>query len=98
VATGRSCCAPSLLADSRVLVTGGIVDQGDVVASADIFDPSSGAWAPTEPMTMPRTTHGSVTLADGRVLIMGGLQAITQFNRVEDFLIEDENTVPFAEI
>jgi len=43
-------------------------------ASAEIFDPHTGQWTPTGPMTVPRSEveYASVLLPDGRVLVPGG--------------------------
>lgn len=64
------------LADGRVLVAGGINTVGAVsytpIASAEIYDPVTGAWSPAASMSTPRDRHGAVRLADGRVLVAGG--------------------------
>ena len=69
----------TLLKDGRVLVTGGqtmatglFPNSADVV-SAEIYDPSTGRWSPTSPMSDPRRHHGTVLLEDGNVLVAGGL-------------------------
>ena len=65
----------TLLADGRVLVSGGF--NHDVfpyyLDSAEIYDPSSGNWSLTGAMTTPRLWHTATLLSDGRVLISGGL-------------------------
>ena len=63
------------LRDGRVLITGG--HQGRhaalvVYASAEIYDPLTGAFTPAGHMTLRRHKHDAVLLADGRVLITGG--------------------------
>ena len=67
--------AATLLEDGRVLVTGGQVPSGvlTAVASAEIYDPTTGRWSPTRPMFDSRRYHDAVLLEDGRVLVSGGV-------------------------
>jgi hypothetical protein len=72
---GRNLCVATLLADGRVLVTGGTHtgDAGSVVnREAEIYDPATGKFSATGSMTVPRFTHAAVRLNDGRVLVLGG--------------------------
>src|SRR6185436_19407665 len=65
----------TLLSDGRVLVTGGYVILGGSLASSstEIYDPSTDAWTPAAPMRVQRASHAAVRLADGRVLVAGGM-------------------------
>jgi hypothetical protein len=67
----------TLLANGRVLVTGGGGDYTNrlFLASAEIFDPKTGTFSATGPMTEARTYHQATLLADGRVLVTGGYGA-----------------------
>lgn len=56
-----------LLADGRALLAG-----GESSGAAEIFDPQSGAWTDTAPLTTPRHHHAATLLKDGRVLVTGG--------------------------
>jgi len=65
----------SLLPDGRVLVAGGLGRRGGQtapVASAELYDPRTGAFGPATDMASPRTDHAAATLQDGRVLVSGG--------------------------
>jgi Galactose oxidase, central domain len=76
MATARAFHAATLLADGRVLVTGGFVAlDGSTTASAEIYDPSTGHFSPAGAMQVGRTAHSAILLTDGRALALGGLQA-----------------------
>ena len=64
----------TLLPDGRVLVTGGDDNSATAytVATAEIYDPSTGTFTVTGNMTTPRMGHAAVLLTNGKVLIMGG--------------------------
>jgi hypothetical protein len=65
-----------LLADGRVLVTGGSDERDDRGAyrSTEVFDPASGTFSPGSPLVRPRYKHigSSVLLPTGAVLLAGG--------------------------
>jgi hypothetical protein len=46
-------------------------DYAAAMATAEVYDPSSGTWSETGPMTYARSAAWAVTLADGRVLVFG---------------------------
>jgi hypothetical protein len=63
------------LADGRVLVAGGSPREGisnPVLASAELYDPTTGTFAPTGSLKTARSAATAVLLADGRALILGG--------------------------
>jgi hypothetical protein len=81
--TARAWHTATLLPDGRVLVAGGS-DGPDtpptaknVLASAELFDPTSGTFSPAGSMATPRQFQSAVLLADGRVLIAGGTDGYT---------------------
>jgi hypothetical protein len=61
----------TLLADGRVLATGGGQDSF-VTAVAEIFDPQTGTWSQTKPMATGRGGHHAVRLKTNEVLVVGG--------------------------
>ncbi|MDQ6802944.1 MAG: hypothetical protein M3041_19235 [Acidobacteriota bacterium] len=63
----RSAHRATLLANGRVLITGGSGDD-----SAELYDPSTGTFRLTGHMTASRFGHAATLLADGRVLITAG--------------------------
>ncbi|MBW2734061.1 MAG: SUMF1/EgtB/PvdO family nonheme iron enzyme [Deltaproteobacteria bacterium] len=70
--TQRSNHSATLLADGKVLVVGGQDETHAKLASAELYDPSTGQWTATGSMTQKRHGHSAVVLADGRVLVAGG--------------------------
>jgi serpin B len=67
--------AVASLRDGRVLVAGGAyVDDEDlrVLGSAEVYSPETGTWSRTGDLVAPRRDAEAVTLADGRILVVGG--------------------------
>jgi hypothetical protein len=62
------------LGDGTVLIAGGYVGPTSafVTASAEIYDPAAGTFAPTGDMTRVRVNHTATLLLDGTVLIADG--------------------------
>lgn len=73
--TRRAGHTATLLTNGRVLITGGSVIENWETgsSSAEIYDAETGRFISTGNMTMPRSGHRATLLADGRVLITGGL-------------------------
>jgi len=65
----------TLLSDGRVLIAGGFNAEGKphTLASCEIFDPASFSFAPGPQLPQPVHEHRATLLADGSVLITGGL-------------------------
>ncbi|MBN2490028.1 MAG: hypothetical protein JXQ29_04180 [Planctomycetes bacterium] len=63
------------LDDGRVLIAGGVDSQGNVLGTAEVFDPATGLFTPVGNLVTARATHTATKLPDGRVLIAGGTTA-----------------------
>jgi Kelch motif/Galactose oxidase, central domain len=63
----------TLLPDGRVLVTGGLDDQGATLKSTEIYDAQQDRWISAAPMAEARSGHVATLMANGDVLVAGGL-------------------------
>src|SRR5437867_3634208 len=78
----------TLLADGRILITGGRNDTG-VLDSAEIFDPATETVTMlADAMTTPRAGHTATLLPDGRVLLLGGEGAAGVLASAEVFSLD----------
>jgi hypothetical protein len=82
----RSFHTAALLPNGLVLVAGGTLDFFDddglpdrlVLSTVERFDPSSGKSVSTGGLEIPRFLHTATLLNDGRVLVTGGLDNISE--------------------
>ncbi|MEQ8764208.1 MAG: hypothetical protein RL885_09790 [Planctomycetota bacterium] len=90
----------TLLADGRVLVTGGLSNSGGtpaLSATAEIFDPNTGTFGVTIAFGAARFAHQAVLLASGDVLIAGGwASGATSPSSTGACELFDSNTDTFA--
>ena len=65
----------SLLTDGKVLICGGSYDTGSdsPMDAAELYDPSTNNWTGISNMNHARAYHTAFTLANGKVLVIGGL-------------------------
>src|ERR1700722_4739993 len=71
--TNREYCATVLLNNGKVLLVGGFNPANrQYLTSTEIYDPIAGTWSLTGSMTIGRANHTAITLADGKVLVVGG--------------------------
>jgi N-acetylneuraminic acid mutarotase len=73
-----------LLSNGIVLVTGGAGQEGDCIykVATEIYDPQSNRWTNVAPMMTARGFHSTAQLADGRILVIGGLTLPATCNEV----------------
>lgn len=69
----------TLLADGRVLITGGAEGRSqpvNVSATAEIYDPASNSFTLAGSMSVVRYKHSAELMPDGRVIVIGGSNAM----------------------
>ena len=71
--SGRAHPCVTLLADGRVLVTGGwYPESSSPVSTAELFDPQSNSFSSLGGMKRPRCRHSVCQLKNGQILIVSG--------------------------
>src|SRR6266568_1427373 len=72
--TARRDHTATLLSNGKVLVAGGY--NGGSLASAELYDPTSGTWTATGSLATARYVHTATLLPNGKVLVAGGAGAL----------------------
>jgi len=85
LAVPRTGHAATVLADGRVLITGGRDNTGTIVAAAEIFDPATQTSTVIAALNTARVTHTATLLLNGQVLIAGGTSATGSLTSAEIF-------------
>ncbi|HTY88171.1 MAG TPA: kelch repeat-containing protein, partial [Candidatus Acidoferrum sp.] len=75
--TARYGHTATLLPNGKVLVVGGATNYIGglsyfVTASSELYDPVTGTWTTTGPLTTARSAHKATLLPSGKVLVAGG--------------------------
>src|SRR2546428_7899751 len=77
LSTARAGHTATLLQNGKVLVAGGIASSiffSRIISnSAELYDPTTGGWSTTGNLNSARAYHTAALLANGKVLILGGL-------------------------
>lgn len=81
--TSRAVHSAVLLANGTVLVAGGFrrgVLDNYKTSSAEVFDPATLTWLPTQNMHSVRTQFTTTLLTDGEVIVAGGAESSSLFS------------------
>lgn len=73
--TAREYSAQVLMKDGKVLSTGGVDNNGNILASAEVYSPAQSTWKLTGRMAEARELFPAVALSNGKVLVSGGVGA-----------------------
>ena len=71
--SARELNAQALIAKGIVVSIGGVDNNGNLLASSELYSSSSGKWTLTGGMADAREVFPAVVLSNGKVLVSGGL-------------------------
>jgi hypothetical protein len=66
-----------VLANGKVLAAGGLDAAGNLLTSAELYDPAAGTFSFTGPLSTGVIAFGATSLGSGAVLYIGGYSAVT---------------------
>ena len=72
MSVGRFSFTATTLQNGKVLVAGGATDTESATATAELYDPATGAWTTTGSMHDARAGFSATLLRNGKVLVEGG--------------------------
>ena len=72
MSTNRAYGTATLLPNGKVLAAGGYSTANGMLATAELYDPATGAWTATGSMSYARYQHTATLMANGKVLVAGG--------------------------
>lgn len=87
----------TLLDNGSVLIAGGMEERNRAAASAEVYDPATGAFTETGSLKHRRVGHTATLLKDGRVLIAGGSNEIFYLGALRSAEIYDPATGEFTD-
>jgi uncharacterized protein (TIGR03437 family) len=75
LSTARTQHTATLLANGKVLVTGGLISCAptcQATNTAELYNPATGAWSSAGTLPDPLANHAAVRLQNGKALVIGG--------------------------
>jgi len=73
--TARDTFTATVLQNGNVLIAGGTSYEASLVATCELYNPTTGTFSATGNLNVPRFGHTATLLSNGTVLIAGGLVA-----------------------
>jgi hypothetical protein len=81
LAGARAGRTATLLSDGTVLIAGGGDFSGNILAAAEVFNPTNATFAGTGALQAAREGHTATLLKDGSVLVTGQLAKEASYSR-----------------
>lgn len=58
--------------NGKIIVAGGVNEEGDLLDSVEMYDPSTRSWADLAPLLVPRACCAALPLPTGGMVVLGG--------------------------